>query len=1431
MSGKSKIFVVVGVVIILIFSSMAIILKSADNSPAGILPFNPILSFDSLPHLNSTSILTYKLTLDPSFYNWYGSFYGNGTVVLILPEGIVSTNNTETPLDLTIGEEPYIQNWTIKPILNGNWTMRVFFNYTYNASKNSHTVSSINHPCTTQIGVNIQNNISSIINYSYTPTTPPDNGVNQTNNGTRGSIMEIPRIFNNLSEYNNTPLLEQLNETVGSIYNNPLFEQISDNSPFLDSNTTSVPSETISSSPIEPIPLGTFKVIGDIYYTDPELGQRPARWLEANIWDDSIFGDSKLATILVDINGHFESGFLTNSDEWGTRDIYVEFVPDNSAAHVNSEWGAEYSQVTSTFWDISDGTLNVGGWTTSTHGAYRIFQYLMDGWNYMVNGPAGYTPPRVIATWKSGHSADYGCGISTTHYDYHESWQFFYHTMHIDGRSGSDDSISPDVIIHEYGHHLMFCAYGDWISPNAHGSHWFDQVLHSDLAWSEGWADFIVCPVRGDLLYTDYAQGFAVNIEARQWYYLATPGTIYNINNIGDNVEGNVWGSLYDIFDSVNDGHDSLNAGFLPIWNIIFNYNDYNFADFWGSWQTANAGNNFMIHFAKAAIYQNKIYYDLPPAPSLSPLTILSSSTNGYYHGTIAMNVDGISDPDIEDAIYLRCRFEYSSNSGATWTIFSDTTNDQYSRTADWVTTSLSDGIYYLRAVIDDDMIEVSTALVIVTIDNNVPTTPSLSSPANGAITTDATPTFDWSGSTDSYSGIWQYRIVVDDNSGFTSIDYDWAISGTPPSSTYTPTSNMANGYWYWTVCARDIAGNWGSWASYRGLRIDTVAPTGSIVINSGNAWTSSTSVTLGLTYSDGSGSGVYQVRYSNDGSTWTAWESPSATKSWSLTSGDGIKTVYYQIKDNAGITSTTYSDTIGLDTTVPTGSIIINSGSAWVSSTSVTLGLTYSDGSGCGVYQVRYSNDGSTWTAWESPSATKAWTLTSGDGTKTVYYQIKDNGGWTSTTYSDTIGLDTTAPTGSIIINSGSAWVSSTSVTLGLTYSDGSGCGVYQVQYSNDGSTWTAWESPSATKAWTLTSGDGTKTVYYQIKDNAGWTSTTYSDTISLDTTAPTASIMINNDARYVGGELVYPNPVTLNIYATDNVLQSGVSQYRYKRAGYNPIMSTYYEGDWSAWFPWPNPSTTSISPIIDLGKGVWGLRIVYLQVMDNAGNIVGIDPAGTQTPPGSIYDTIVFISTDPNQPKPNYDEILVSVDVNITISMSGIPGNYIQAIIFENDRPINSTIIFRESGNPMVQSQTLWLKYYTSILSDGTNITEISRHYRIEFYYFNVNKGANPVKLYIESGGYIEKINLIFNSQRVTEVINIDDVLESVTSNSSTYYFQTISHCICQWDFGDGSAAAGEFVDHSYVNPGTYLITLTYVDEVTEEVMYQIMFEIEIS
>ena len=98
----------------------------------------------------------------------------------------------------------------------------------------------------------------------------------------------------------------------------------------------------------------------------------------------------------------------------------------------------------------------------------------------------------------------------------------------------------------------------------------------------------------------------------------------------------------------------------------------------------------------------------------------------------------------------------------------------------------------------------------------------------------------------------------------------------------------------------------------------DTVAPTGSILINSGAVYTKSKVVTLSLLASDGAGSGLSKMRFKNDSGAWSTWYPYAAAKSWTLGLTNGTRRVYAQFKDIAGNISSAVSDTISLDTKAP---------------------------------------------------------------------------------------------------------------------------------------------------------------------------------------------------------------------------------------------------------------------------------------------------------------------------------------------------------------------------------------------------------------------------------------------------------------------------------------------------------------------------------
>ena len=192
------------------------------------------------------------------------------------------------------------------------------------------------------------------------------------------------------------------------------------------------------------------------------------------------------------------------------------------------------------------------------------------------------------------------------------------------------------------------------------------------------------------------------------------------------------------------------------------------------------------------------------------------------------------------------------------------------------------------------------------------------------------------------------------------------------------------------------------------GITHDATPPTATISINDGTEYTTTTGVELTLTYSD-TISGIADCRYSNESSSWSDWETCAGSRTWTLTGGDGTKTVYCEVRDNAGNVEQV-TDTIVLDTTPPTGSVAINDGAIYTTSPNVTLTMSAADANG--VAEIMVSNNGTFSDAvWEPYIASKLWTLTTDDGDKTVYVKYKDKAGFESTACSDDIILDTTAP------------------------------------------------------------------------------------------------------------------------------------------------------------------------------------------------------------------------------------------------------------------------------------------------------------------------------------------------------------------------------------------------------------------------------------
>ncbi|MDP1809099.1 MAG: PKD domain-containing protein, partial [Actinomycetota bacterium] len=103
------------------------------------------------------------------------------------------------------------------------------------------------------------------------------------------------------------------------------------------------------------------------------------------------------------------------------------------------------------------------------------------------------------------------------------------------------------------------------------------------------------------------------------------------------------------------------------------------------------------------------------------------------------------------------------------------------------------------------------------------------------------------------------------------------------------------------------------------------------------------------------------------------------------VTSGELANGPWYfhiRTKDNAGNwASTAHKGPYGIDTVAPTGTIAIKGGAAITKSPYVTLNLSVADGAGSGGGQMRFKNDGGSWSSWRNYAATTSWSLVTGDG------------------------------------------------------------------------------------------------------------------------------------------------------------------------------------------------------------------------------------------------------------------------------------------------------------------------------------------------------------------------------------------------------------------------------------------------------------------
>lgn len=262
--------------------------------------------------------------------------------------------------------------------------------------------------------------------------------------------------------------------------------------------------------------------------------------------------------------------------------------------------------------------------------------------------------------------------------------------------------------------------------------------------------------------------------------------------------------------------------------------------------------------------------------------------------------------------------------------------------------------------------------------------------------------------------------------------------------------------------------------------------------------------VKVSLSATDSGGSGVGATFYTTDGS------DPHTSATATLYTGPftvpQTATVKYYSADNAGNSAPVNSQQIQIDTTPPATTIMCNGAACatWYNA-SVTVSLSAAD-TGSGVSKTYYTTNGSTPTT----SSTVYTAPFKVGGTTTVKFFSVDNTGNAESVKSQTLQIDSTAPTTTVSCNSAACstgWYTAVPVSVKLSAKDNNnGSGVKATTYTTDG---TNPQTSSTAIAYTgpFNVSQTTTVKYYSI-DNAANSETVKSQVIQIDAIAPTVSI-----------------------------------------------------------------------------------------------------------------------------------------------------------------------------------------------------------------------------------------------------------------------------------------------------------------------------------
>ncbi len=324
--------------------------------------------------------------------------------------------------------------------------------------------------------------------------------------------------------------------------------------------------------------------------------------------------------------------------------------------------------------------------------------------------------------------------------------------------------------------------------------------------------------------------------------------------------------------------------------------------------------------------------------------------------------------------------------------------------------------------------------------------------------------------------------------------------------------------------------------AFVRAVRHDVTGPViANVAIEGGDATTNKTQVTVTVSVPAGDAVDMRLSPTETFNGGFTAFRD---AEFFTFAGDDGDRQVCVQVRDAAQNTSVA-CDTIALDRTPPTGSVVVADTDAITSAARVNVELVYPADAVEVFASAQALTCEPTTTPYEdatgSPQQFEV-DLPGGDGVRTIFACFRDGAGNIASA-TDTLTIDRTAPTASLRLNGGAAFATSTGVVAQIATDADVVKHALSVDSALNCAT-AAYVDFEAAPSVSLPSAQGPHVVRVCVEDAAGNRSALAAEaSITLDTQAPNASVVINGGAAFTTSATV-----SLSVTASPDVVAIAV-------------------------------------------------------------------------------------------------------------------------------------------------------------------------------------------------------------------------------------------------------------------------------------------------